>query len=307
MINRDPSEYGKVAVLMGGKSAEREISLQSGQAVFDALKRKNVDAHILDAKDDVIGQLQKNNFDRAFIMLHGRYGEDGIMQGALELLELPYTGSGVLASALGMDKLRTKEIWIANNIPTPRFCVVNKNTDLDLVIEELGLPIIVKPLCEGSSIGMSKVETESELPDAIATAMKFDANVLAEKWIVGSEYTVTILDGQALPAIRLETSHTFYDYDAKYISDDTRYHCPCGLEKDEETALQTLALKAFDLIGAKGWGRIDLMVDENGSPYLIEINTLPGMTSHSLVPMAAMAAGIEFDDLVLRILDSSLS
>ncbi len=307
MIDRKSSEYGKVAVLMGGKSAEREISLQSGQAVFDALKRKNVDAHIVDAKDDVIGQLQKNNFDRAFIMLHGRYGEDGIMQGALELLELPYTGSGVLASALGMDKLRTKEVWIANNIPTPRFCVANKDTDLNLIVEELGLPIIVKPLSEGSSIGMSKVDNESDLPDAIAAAMKFDANVLAEKWIVGSEYTVTILAGQALPAIRLETPNTFYDYEAKYISNDTQYYCPCGLDKNEEVALQILALKAFDLIGAKGWGRIDIMVDEDGEPHLIEINTLPGMTSHSLVPMAANAAGIAFDDLVIKILDSSLS
>jgi len=307
MINRNPSEYGKVAVLMGGKSAEREISLQSGQAVFDALKRKNIDAHIIDAKDDVIGQLQKNNFDRVFIMLHGRYGEDGVMQGALELLELPYTGSGVLASALGMDKLRTKEVWIANNIPTPRFCVVNKNTDLDLVVEELGLPVIVKPLSEGSSIGMSKVENENELPDAIAAAMQFDANVLAEKWIVGSEYTVTILNGQALPAICLETPNTFYDYEAKYISNDTQYHCPCGLSKNKETELQKLALRAFNLLGAKGWGRIDIMVDKDGGPHLIEINTLPGMTSHSLVPMAAKAAGIEFDDLVLKILDSSLS
>jgi len=307
MTLRDPSEYGKVAVLLGGKSAERDVSLMSGQAVYEALQRKGVDAHKVDAKDSVITQLQGGSFDRAFIILHGRDGEDGVMQGALELLDIPYTGSGVMASALGMDKLKTKEIWIANNIPTPRFCVVDKSTDLDSVIEQLGLPIIVKPLNEGSSIGMSKVSGESELPDAIVAAMKFDDKVLAEKWVVGCEYTVTILGDKALPPIRLETSNQFYDYEAKYISNETQYHCPCGLEKKQESELQILALNAFNLIGAKGWGRIDIMVDDNGEPYLIEINTLPGMTSHSLVPMAAKAEGVEFDDLVLNILESSMS
>ena len=306
MASRNPASYGKVAVLFGGKSAEREISLQSGEAVLNALKRNNVDARAVDPKDDVIDQLQNGGFDRVFNMLHGRYGEDGVIQGALELLGLPYTGSGVLASALGMDKLKTKEVWIANQIPTPKFCVVNKDYDANLIVKMLGLPLIVKPLHEGSSIGMSKVETEDDLPQAIVAALQLDSTVLVEEWITGAEYTVTILDCQALPVIRLQTPNTFYDYDAKYLAETTLYHCPCGLDNAQETALQALALKAFNIVGAKGWGRIDVMMDQHQSPYLIEINTLPGMTSHSLVPMAAKAAGIPFDDLVMKILESSM-
>ena len=306
MTVRESSSYGKVAVLLGGKSAEREISLQSGEAVLNALKRKGVDVHAVDAKDDVIVLLKNGGFDRVFNMLHGRVGEDGVMQGALELLGLPYTGSGVLASALGMDKLKTKEVWIANNIPTPKFCVVDKTFNAKQIVDTLGLPVIVKPLREGSSIGMSKVENENGLPSAVTEALKLDDKVLIEAWISGAEYTVTILNDQALPVIRLETPNTFYDYHAKYFTDTTQYHCPCGLGEQQESALQALALNAFQVVGAKGWGRIDVMMNSLQKPYFIEINTLPGMTSHSLVPMAAKAAGIEFDDLVIKILDSSM-
>lgn len=299
-------KYGKVAVLMGGISAEREISLQSGRAVLNALLASGVDAHGLDVGEDVIHQLINGGYDRVFNMLHGRVGEDGVIQGALELLGLPYTGSGVLASALCMDKLRTKEIWIANNLPTPAFVMADANSNVDDIFNELELPVIIKPLREGSSIGMSKVSRADEMEVALKNALQFDDKVLVEAWVDGDEYTAAILCDQALPLIRLETSNAFYDYEAKYLSEDTQYHCPCGLDVETENDLQDLAQQAFDALGAEGWGRVDLMRNSRGETFLIELNTLPGMTDHSLVPMAARQAGMSFNELVLKILDCSM-
>ncbi len=294
-------EFGKVAVLFGGRSAEREVSLKSGAAVLAALQRSGVDAHAFDPAQRDLGELR--GFDRAFIALHGRYGEDGTIQGALEWLGIPYTGSGVLASALAMDKWRTKMIWQAAGIPTPRYALLDAGTDFDAVIRDLGLPLMVKPASEGSSIGMSKVTRAEELPPAYALAARHDRLVIAEAFVKGAEYTASILGDQPLPLIRLETSHTFYDYDAKYLASDTRYICPCGLPPERERALQALALRAFRLIGCRGWGRADLIVDDAGTPYFLEMNTAPGMTDHSLVPMAARQAGLSFEQLVLRILE----
>jgi len=303
----NPAKYGKVAVLMGGLSAEREISLKSGSAVLKALVSRGVDAHKVDVGKDIIQQLIAGTFDRVFNMLHGRIGEDGVIQGALELLDIPYTGSGVLASAIGMDKLRTKEIWLANNLSTPDFVIVNRDTNPKDVIKKLGLPIIVKPFKEGSSIGMSKVSELSEMQPAMDFALQYDDDVLAEKWIEGDEYTTAIVAGESLPLIKLETTNTFYDFEAKYVSDSTQYHCPCGLAESKEESLKELSKKAFDVIGASGWGRVDIMVDASGKAFLIEINTLPGMTDHSLVPMAAKQAGNSFETLVLKILESSMA
>lgn len=300
------AKYGKVAVLMGGMSAEREISLKSGRAVLNALQASGVDAHAVDVGQDVIHQLINGGYDRVFNMLHGRVGEDGVIQGTLELLGLPYTGSGVLASALGMDKLRSKEIWIANQLPTPAFFVANESTSTEEIFNELELPVIIKPLREGSSIGMSKVTTADELEPALQNAFKFDAHALVEAWVDGFEYTAAILCDQALPLIRLETANAFYDYEAKYISDSTKYHCPCGLDDETERELQELAQNAFNAVGADGWGRVDMMRNSRGETFLIEINTLPGMTDHSLVPMAASEAGMDFNSLVLKILDCSM-
>jgi len=300
------NKYGKVAVLMGGLSAEREISLQSGSAVLKALLSRGVDAHKIDVGEDIIQQLITGKFDRVFNMLHGRNGEDGVIQGALELLGLPYTGSGVLASAVGMDKLKTKEIWLANELPTPQFVVINHQTSPENVVKKLGLPLIVKPFNEGSSIGMSKVSVLSEMKPAMDLALQYDDDVLAERWIEGDEYTAAIVAGESLPLIRLETNNIFYDFDAKYVSDSTQYHCPCGLSEADEDKFKQLAKNAFDAIGASGWGRVDMMVDASGNAFLIEINTLPGMTSHSLVPMAAKQAGNSFESLVLQILDTSM-
>jgi len=299
-------KYGKVAVLMGGMSAEREISLKSGEAVLAALKANGVDAYALDVGEDVIEQLRAGNYDHVFNMLHGRGGEDGVIQGALELLGLPYTGSKVMASALGMDKLKTKEIWLANKLPTPAYFVINKDTSPEDVLKHLRLPVIIKPMREGSSIGMSKVNDKSELPAAMETALKYDESVLAEQWIEGDEYTAGIIGEVSLPLIRLETANTFYDYDAKYESNTTQYHCPCELDVGKEKSLQELAIKAFKAVGASDWGRVDMMVDAGGRAYLIEVNTLPGMTDHSLVPMAAKQAGIDFKQLVMKILDQSV-
>jgi len=299
------SRYGKVAVLMGGDSAEREVSLKSGAAVLAALLRGGVDAHGIDAGDDVLDRLKSGGYDRAFIILHGRGGEDGVIQGALERIGLPYTGSGVLGSALGMDKHRTKALWRGLGLPTPASVLMTDAASLDAA-DALGYPLMIKPSREGSSIGMSKVENRSQLQQAWETASRYDAWVLAERWIVGREYTASTLQGRALPLIRLETPNTFYDYDAKYFADTTRYHCPCGLPEAEEAALRDLCLRAFEAVGASGWGRVDLMVDEEGRPWLIEVNTVPGMTDHSLVPMSARVAGIDFDELVLRILATSL-
>lgn len=298
-------DFGKVAVLMGGRSAEREISLRSGNAVLQALRQRGVDAHGVDAGDDVIEQLRVGGFDRTFIALHGRGGEDGVIQGALETIGMPYTGSGVLGSALGMDKLRCKRLWQSAGLPTPDYELLHAETDFAHVAGRLHLPLIVKPVHEGSSIGMSRVEQMPALADAYAQAARFDREVIAERWVHGAEYTAAILGHEALPLIRLETPNAFYDFEAKYQADTTRYHCPCGLPPEQERQLQQLALQAFDACGASGWGRVDLLLDRDRHPWLIEINTVPGMTDHSLVPMAAKAAGISFDELVLRILATS--
>ncbi len=299
--------FGKVAVLMGGWSAERPVSLQSGQAVLDGLKRCGVNAWGVDVqKATVLDTLRRGNFDCAFIILHGPGGEDGVIQGALDILNIPYTGSGVLASALAMDKLRCKQFFEGAGIPTPAYMLLDESTDMEFVQASLGLPLMIKPVLEGSSLGMSKVEHEDELLSAWRQAARYQGEVIAERWIEGEEYTLTILGQQALPVIRLETGNAFYDYAAKYQSDETRYHCPCGLSQTEEARLQRLALSAFNAVGATGWGRVDVMCSEDGAPWVIEINTVPGMTSHSLVPMAAKAAGMDFDELVCRILAQTL-
>ncbi len=296
-------KFGKVAVLLGGKSAEREVSLKSGHAVLAALKNRGVDAHPFDPAEQDMEELKKQGFDRAMISLHGRYGEDGTVQGALELMGIPYTGSGVMASALAMDKWRTKLIWQAAGIPTPRYALLDAQTDFAAVTRDLGLPLMVKPAGEGSSIGMSKVTAAEDLPRAYELAAKSDALVFAEQFIEGMELTAAILGDRALPLIRLETPRTFYDYEAKYLADNTRYLCPCGLPAEQERQIQALALQAYRVVGCRGWARADVMLDKGGAPYFIEINTSPGMTDHSLVPMAARAAGLSFEDLVMAILE----
>jgi D-alanine-D-alanine ligase len=298
-------DFGKVAVLMGGWSAEREVSLHSGAAVLSALHGRGVDAQGIDVDRDIVRVLADGGFDRVFIVLHGRGGEDGVIQGALEVLGLPYTGSGVTGSALGMDKYRSKLIWQGLGLPTPDFTVVREAADLERA-EGLAFPLMVKPAHEGSSIGMTRVENRLELEQAWRSAAEYDALVLVESWVTGAEYTVSILGDQALPVIRLETPHVFYDYDAKYRADDTRYLIPCGLSAEREAQMQRLALQAFAAIGASGWGRVDVLTDPAGEPWLIEANTVPGMTDHSLVPMAARARGLGFDELVWRILAQTL-
>ena len=298
-------DYGKVAVLMGGWSAEREISLLSGGAVLTALQQQGIDAHGVDVGHDIASVLAAGDYSRALIMLHGRGGEDGAMQGLLEVMGLPYTGSGILGSALAMDKLRCKQVWAAEGYPIPEYMVLEDEQDCNDAIEKLGLPLIIKPALEGSSIGMSKVEVEEEMLPAFNIAHECEGTVLAEKWITGAEYTAAILNHKVLPMIRLETDRKFYDYVAKYEANDTRYICPCGLEQSKERELGSIMLKAFDAIDASGWGRVDFMLDANGQPSLIEANTVPGMTSHSLVPMAAKQGGIEFNELVIEILRSS--
>ncbi len=298
-------DFGKVAVLYGGWSAEREVSLKSGAAVHEGLKRKGVDAHLVDVGRDIIPVLEEGGFDRAFIILHGRGGEDGVIQGALEVLGLPYTGSGVMGSAIGMDKYRCKLIWRSLGLPTPGFAVIKGEQDLDAAAA-LGFPLMIKPAHEGSSIGMAKVASADELHRAWTEAVRYDALVLAEQWITGGEYTAAVLGEGVLPLIKLETPHSFYDYKAKYQSDSTRYICPCGLEKEKERDYADLALLAFKAVGVSGWGRVDIMADEQGNPWLLEVNTAPGMTDHSLVPMAAREAGIDFDELVWRILSTTL-
>jgi D-alanine-D-alanine ligase len=297
--------FGKVAVLLGGRAAERAISLKSGSAVLAALLRRGVDAHAVDPDEQVLERLQAGAFDRAFIMLHGRGGEDGQIQGALETIGMPYTGSGVLGSALGMDKYRCKLAWAGCGLPTAESVLLRTDNDLPDAAR-LGFPLMIKPVHEGSSIGMARVEDADSLADAWRAARSYDALVLAERWIQGAEYTCAVLGREALPMIRLETPHAFYDFDAKYRADSTRYLCPCGLSETEESRLQQLALDAFEATGASGWGRVDLMVDDGGRPFLLEINTVPGMTDHSLVPMAARTAGLDFDTLVWRILETSL-
>lgn len=299
------NDFGKVAVLMGGWSAEREISLLSGKAVLNALKQSGVDAHGIDVDRDIGTALASGNYSSALIMLHGRGGEDGAMQGLLEVMGLSYTGSGILGSALAMDKLRCKQVWAAEGFPTPRFLVLENEQDCDKAIDELGLPLIIKPSLEGSSIGMSKVEVEDEMLPAFDKALECKGTIIAEQWVSGAEYTAAILHHSVLPMIRLETERKFYDYIAKYESNNTRYICPCGLDESREQELGAIMLSAFDAIGASGWGRVDFMLDDYGEPWLIEANTVPGMTSHSLVPMAAQQAGIGFDELVIEILRSS--
>jgi len=305
LLQPTPASAGKVAVLMGGSSAERNISLQSGAAVLDSLKRNNIDAYGVDMDRNVARILMEDNFQRAFIMLHGRGGEDGTVQGLLEIMQIPYTGSGVMASALAMDKLRTKQIWQAAGLPTPVYTALDTERDCEQALQSIGLPMIIKPVLEGSSIGMSKVEQADELVHAWQKASQCGGSVIAEEWVTGKEYTAAILDNQALPMIHLKTPHKFYDYDAKYEARDTQYICPCNIAEKDELILAELVMRAFKAVGASGWGRVDFIVDNEGQPWLIEVNTVPGMTGHSLVPMAAKQAGIDFDELVLKILETS--
>lgn len=300
-------DFGKVAVMMGGKSAEREVSLKSGAAVLAALLRQGVDAHSVDPDRGVLQALTREKYDRAFIVLHGRWGEDGVIQGALETIDMPYTGCGVLASALGMDKLRCKYLWAGAGIPVPPYAVLTRASDFAAVARQLGLPMFVKPAREGSSIGIVKVKTEAELPAAYAEAARHDSLVIAERAMTGGEFTVAILgsdaQAKALPSIRIVPSTEFYDYEAKYFRDDTRYLCPSGLSDAAEARMRDLALQGYRALGCRGWARIDFLLDAAGEPYLLEANTAPGMTSHSLAPMAARVAGIEFADLCVQILE----
>ena len=302
----NPDDFGKVAVLMGGMSAEREISIKSGTAVVEALQRKGVDVTAVDVAGNLLERLQEKQFDCVFNMLHGRGGEDGVLQGVLEVMGIPYTGSGVLASALSMDKLRTKLCWHGQGMPTPEWCLLRTELDIDNCIDKIGFPVIVKPALEGSSIGMSKADNREELIVAWQLAGKYDCDVYAEAWVTGKEYTVAVLAGEALPIIGLETPHGFYDYDAKYLVDTTRYLCPSGLDDTQEKKMQGQALAACNVIGITGWARVDIFIDLDGQAQLIEVNTVPGMTDHSLVPMAAKAVDMEFDELVWRILETSL-
>lgn len=301
----DAKEFGRVAVLLGGDSTEREISLFSGNAVLAALTRRGVDAQAFDPRESSLAMVV--DFDRVWIALHGPGGEDGTLQGALEYLGVPYTGSGVMGSAIGMDKLRTKRLAHAIGVATAEYVVLRGRQDFELAVERLGVPLIVKPATQGSSVGMSRVEKAEDLPAAYELAAGIETQVFAEPWITGKEFTVAVLQGQALPSIRIETPKKFYDYEAKYFRDDTKYFCPSGLSGPAEQHLANLALAAFDAVGASGWGRADFMTDTTGRPLLLEINTIPGMTDHSLVPMAARAAGIDFDELVWRVLETSFT
>jgi len=296
----------KVAVLMGGRSAEREISLLSGNGVLKALRARSVDAHAFDPAERELSELKRDGYGRCFIVLHGRGGEDGTLQGALEVLGIPYTGSGVLGSALAMDKWRTKMVWMGAGLPTPKHRVLEERDDWNEVARELGLPLIVKPANEGSTLGLTKVVEVSQLPEAYAlAARKYRDIALAETFVEGPEYTAGILGDRVLPLIRIEAPQGNYDYHHKYFSDDTKYVCPCGLPAREEAELQALSLQAFRLLGCAGWGRVDFMLDRSGKPWLLEVNTAPGMTDHSLVPMAARAAGLSYEDLCLRILEGA--
>lgn len=300
--------FGKVAVLMGGKSAEREVSLMSGNGVLKALCARGVDAHPFDPGERDLAELKHEGFARCFIALHGRGGEDGTVQGALETMGVAYTGSGVLGSAIAMDKWRTKLVWIGSGLPTPRYRVLAPNDDWGTVAKELGLPLIVKPANEGSTLGLTKVADAAQLPAAYElAARKYHDTALAEGFISGPEYTASILGEQALPLIRIEAPQGNYDYHHKYFSDDTKYLCPCGLPAEKENELQALCVRAFHALGCSGWGRVDLMLDAAGKPWLLEVNTSPGMTSHSLVPMAAAAVGIDFNELAWRILETSFA
>lgn len=303
----DPRQFGKVAVLLGGDSAEREISLMSGAAVHKALRARGIDAHRVDAADALVATLQAGRYDRAWIALHGRGGEDGTVQGLLEFLGIPYTGSGIKGSAISMDKLRTKRLIAGAGLGTPEYRVVTGPQDFASIVGGLGLPLMIKPAEEGSSIGLARVEREDDLPAAYAAAVRYGCEVLAERWVTGCEYTVAVLQGEALPLVRIDAANTFYDYEAKYFSDQTRYVCPCGLSAESERNCAAMALRAFAAVGASGWGRVDFMLDDDGQPLLLEVNTVPGMTAHSLVPMAAAATGIDFGELVWRVLETSMA
>jgi len=299
-------KFGKVAVLLGGKSAEREISLMSGNGVLKALRSRGIDAHAFDPAERDLFDLKREGFARCFIALHGRGGEDGTMQGALEVLGMPYTGSGVLGSAVAMDKWRSKMIWLANGLPTPRYRILSPGDDWDEVARELGLPLIVKPVNEGSTLGLTKVTAAAQLPQAYELAAnEYRDLALAEQCIEGPEFTASIVGDAALPLIRIEAPQGNYDYRNKYFTDDTKYICPCGLDAAKEQALKALAMEAFRLAGCAGWGRVDLMLDAKADPWLLEVNTSPGMTGHSLVPMAARAVGMTYEDLCVRILEGS--
>ncbi len=305
-------QIGRVGVLFGGLSSEREISLQSGAAIVAALAEAGIDHVAIDVGHNVIADIQAANIDRAFLALHGPGGEDGRIQALLEFLNIPYTGSDVQSSALAMDKLRTKQLWRGIDIngkqglPTPEFATLTGESNFAEVLARLGGDVMVKPANEGSSIGMSRVNNAADLAEAFEKAAHYQGSVLVERLIVGGEYTVAILDGEALPPIKLETDHSFYDFNAKYIAEDTRYLCPCGLSPEKEQELKTIALQAFKSIGCRGWGRVDVMADHEQNFYLLEVNTAPGMTSHSLVPMAAKAVGLSFVELVLTILRASV-
>lgn len=303
----DPRAFGRVAVLMGGTSSEREVSLDSGRNCLEALQRRGVDAHAVDGIPALVQALVAKQFDRVFNILHGHHGggEDGVLQGLLDALQVPYTGSGVLGSALSMDKIRTKQVWLSLGLPTPRYASLERNGDVEAAARQLGLPVIVKPACEGSSVGVSRVFGEADLAGAVALAARYEGDLLMEQMIVGEEYTVGILGEQALPTIRIVPAGEYYDYHAKYVAEDTQYICP-GLSGAAEKEMQALALRAFQAAGCSGWGRVDVMRDRSGANFLLEVNTAPGMTSHSLVPKAARAVGIEFDDLVWRVLETSV-
>jgi len=301
----DLQSLGRVAVIMGGNSSERDVSLNSGAAVLDALINAGVDAFKIDLTAggaNPLYQLTEHSFTRAFLIVHGPGGEDGQLQGALELLGKPYTGSGIAASAVGMDKMRTKQLWIGAGLPTPNYVSLCPDSDFDQICDDLGLPLIVKPANEGSSIGMSRVSSVQELQNAYTLAAGFDKRVIAEQWVHGPEFTVAILNGRALPVIRLVTPHEFYDFDAKYQAKDTQYLFDTGLSEDQVEQMQRLAERAFDVVGCSGWGRVDLMMDAENQFQLLEVNTIPGMTDHSLVPMAAQHEGLNFQSLCIEIL-----
>ena len=300
------THFGRVAVLYGGTSSEREISLLTGAAIIQALELLGVETVAIDIKENALDAIAKANVDRAFIALHGPGGEDGTLQGALEYLKIPYTGSGVMASALAMDKLRCKQLWKGIGLATTDFAALNQSTDWQATMNQLGGSVVVKPACEGSSVGMSIAKSAQQLEQAWQLAAQYDAKVLAEPQLTGDEYTVAILDGKALPSIRIQANATFYDYEAKYNSDKTEYFCPSGLNAEREQELAQLSIDAFNSIDGRGWGRVDVMADQNGRFNLLEVNTVPGMTSHSLVPMAGLAAGLKFEDVVRVILEGSL-
>ncbi len=305
MHNNTVKDFGKVAVLMGGWAAERSVSLKSGQAVLEGLLEQGVNAHKVDADRNVIDILRDEKFDHVFNILHGRGGEDGEVQGILEISQIPYTGCGVMASAISMDKLMTKRIWSGANLPTPAFEILTPQSDFNAVIGKLDLPLMVKPVQEGSSIGMTKVTKAEQLKPAYEKAAEFDDVVFAEQWVTGKEFTVAILGDQVLPPIQIVANTDFYDFDAKYESNETQYHCPCDLDSDKEDELKSLSKEAFQMLGGKGWGRVDLMQDTDEKFWLIEVNTTPGMTDHSLVPMAAKQHGLSFPELTVEILKTS--